>query len=115
MRDERFLFTWVNTIALNFYRGENRTDSLKRVASDFDTHLAKLKGHTIDVAAIDVSRVLERCRPADRVLLIQHMQCVKAAEIARDHGLTQTAVRIRMLRARREARSKIEVCANIAA
>lgn len=115
LRDERFLFTWVNTIALNFYRKEIRTDPLKRVGGDFDTHIAKLKSHTIDVAAIDIGRVLERCRPADRVLLNQHMQGVTPAEIAREQGLTQTAVRIRMLRARREARSKIEVCAKTAA
>jgi DNA-directed RNA polymerase specialized sigma24 family protein len=108
LRDERFVFTWVNTIALNVYRKAIRTDPLNRTVADYEDRLSSLKTTSIDLAAIDVGRVLAQCRPSDRFLLNQQMHGVTPAEIAHEQGLTQTAVRIRLLRARRDARSRIE-------
>ncbi len=63
----------------------------------------------IDVAASDVARILQFCRPNDRHLLEQqYVNGVTTEEIAREQGVTETAIRIRLLRARRHARSQVE-------
>ena len=62
----------------------------------------------MNLAAIDVARILKICRPCDRLLLEQQMRGVTAEEIARKQGVTETAIRIRLLRARRAARSRVE-------
>ena len=102
LRNESSVFTWINTIALNFYRSflgrETLTQSLPELQSR----------DRIDVAAIDVHRVLRFCRPAERTLLEKHMEGVTMEEIARENGVTETAIRIRMMRARRAARFQIE-------
>lgn len=109
LRNEALVVTWVNTIALNVYRSLIRREPLKYV-------LPKLcdKTTAINVAAIDVARVLKFCRPCDRKLLVQSMYGVTTEEIARTQGVTETAIRIRLLRARREARSRVEKGAMLA-
>jgi DNA-directed RNA polymerase specialized sigma24 family protein len=62
----------------------------------------------IDFAAIDIARILTFCRPSDRHLLEQSMSGVTTAEIAREQGASDTAIRIRLLRARRDARLRVE-------
>ncbi len=103
LRNEALVVTWVNTIALNVYRSLIRREPRKEV-------LPKLSDKTtaINIAAIDVARVLKFCRPCDRKLLVQSMYGVTTEEIARTQGVTETAIRIRLLRARREARSRVE-------
>jgi DNA-directed RNA polymerase specialized sigma24 family protein len=59
----------------------------------------------IDMAAIDVARILRFCRPRERQLLELQMQGATTEEIARDSGVTETAIRIRLMRARRAARA----------
>jgi len=94
--------TWINTIALNFYRSFLGRETLTQMLPD-------LPGRDrIDISAIDVDRLLRRCRPADRTLLQQHMEGVTMEEIARENGVTETAIRIRMMRARRAARGHLE-------
>ena len=62
----------------------------------------------IDMAAIDVHRILNYCRPSERVLFEQQMHGATTQEIARKQGVTETAIRIRLLRARRATRSRLE-------
>jgi len=59
----------------------------------------------LNLAAIDVSRMLDACRPTDRLLLEAQMNGVTAQEIAREQGLPPGTIRIRFLRARRSART----------
>jgi DNA-directed RNA polymerase specialized sigma24 family protein len=102
LRDESTVLTWVNTIALNLYRGVIR----REMAS---TSLTEFRGATaIDLAAIDVARILTICRPGDRFLLEQQLRGVTTKEIASRQGVTETAIRIRLLRARRTARALIK-------
>ncbi len=101
LRDESFVVMWVNTIALNVYRNSLRRKPLP--AHEFGDKTAGL-----DLAAIDVARILGFCRPCDRRLLEQSMIGVTPGEIADEQGVTETAIRIRLLRARREARSRVE-------
>ena len=60
------------------------------------------------MAAIDVARILRMCRPRDRILLEQQMSGLTAEEIAQKQGVTKTAIRIRLMRARRAARIRVE-------
>ena len=103
LRDPQMIVTWINSIALNQYRRVIRNERLHQELQQ-SSH-----GKTsLDLAAIDIARILLVCRPPDRVLLEAQMKGVTAKEMAREHGLTETAVRIRFLRARRSARKALE-------
>lgn len=100
LRNSDMLLTWVNAIALNMYRRVLRTEVR------FHEPLPELySGLRIDTAAIDVARILKFCRPRERQLLELQMQGVTTGEIARHDGVTETAIRIRLMRARRAARA----------
>jgi RNA polymerase sigma factor (sigma-70 family) len=104
LRNESLVVTWVNTIALNVYRRQIRTQTLHPQVSQLPD-----KTVSIDVAAMDVARILQFCRPSDRHLLEQqYVNGVTTEELAREQGVTKTAIRIRLLRARRDARSQVE-------
>lgn len=102
LRNEDLLLTWVNAIALNCYRAGLRravhTQSLPEMLST----------DAIGVEGIDAARVLHCCAPRQRKLLEQHAEGVTPAEMARAHGVTPTAIRIRLMRARRAARASLE-------
>lgn len=103
LRDPQMIVTWVNSIALNQYRRVIRSE---RLHQEFQQ---SAPGKTsLDLAAIDVARILQVCRPSDRILLEAQMKGVTAKEMAREQGLTETAIRIRFLRARRSARKALE-------
>src|ERR1043166_2705510 len=99
LRNEEMVLMWVNSIALNAYRRGLRRDTLNEPLPELSSHFR------IDFAAIDVDRVLKFCRPIERDLPEQQMLGATTGEIAREHGVTQTAIRIRLMRARRAARS----------
>lgn len=103
LRNESLVTTWVNTIALNVYRSFIRREPLNQV-------LLEQHGGTvgIDLAAIDIAHVLTMCRPSDRSLLQQCINGFTTAEIAREQNVSETAIRIRLLRARRDARARAE-------
>ena len=60
----------------------------------------------VNLAAIDLNRILKFCCPRDRTLLEMQMQGDTAEEIAQKQGGTEAAIRIRLLRACRS-----EACA----
>ena len=102
LRDEKMLLTWVNTIALNAYRGlwrkEKLSVPLRERHSEFE----------IDLAPIDVQTVLQLCHRRERALLELQIQGITTEEIAGQRGVSKTAIRIRLMRARRSARERIE-------
>lgn len=102
LRNESLVVTWVNTIALNVYRNFLRSEPAFLTLPELST-----KGG-VNLAAIDISRILKICRPYDRFLLEQQMRGVTTEEIALKQGVSETAIRIRMLRARRAARARVE-------
>lgn len=104
LRNERLVLTWVNTIALNLYRSVLRKDPPDQLLPDF-----KDKAEGVNLAAIDVARVIALCSPLQRDLLEHCMLGATTREIAERHGLSETAVRIRLLRTRRHLRSRIEL------
>src|SRR5258707_7421615 len=62
----------------------------------------------INLDAIDLERFLTWCRPSDRQLFEDYLEGYPIEEIARKQGISYTAVRIRLLRARRSVRSRIK-------
>jgi len=103
LRDPQMIVTWINSIALNQYRRAIRTERLHQQLQQ------SVHGNTsLDLAAIDVARILGVCRPPDRLLLEAQMNGVTAKEMASEHRHSETAVRIRFLRARRSARRALE-------
>ena len=102
LRDPSLVLTWTNSIALNihrtFLRREPQTQTLPELQAPPRTN----------VAAIDVKRILKDCKPNDRAVLEGHyIQGYKVQEIAKQHGWSETAVRIRLLRARRSVEKKL--------
>lgn len=102
LRNESMVTTWVNAIAMNVHRTVLRSERVFQSLPEFYT------GEETNLAAIDLHRILKFCAPRDRALLELQMQGNTAEEIARKQGVTETAIRIRLLRARRAARSKAE-------
>lgn len=101
LRDESMVTTWVNAIAINLYRGFLRREKPTTDLTDFPAPAE------VNLAAIDMVRILKFCTPRDRALLELQMQGATAGEIAQKHGVTVTAIRIRLLRARRSASARI--------
>ena len=102
LRDPSLVLTWTNSIALNihrtFLRREPQTQTLPELQAP----------PRMNVAAIDVKRILKECKPNDRVVLEGHyIEGYKVQEIARQHGWSETAVRIRLLRARRSVERRL--------
>jgi DNA-directed RNA polymerase specialized sigma24 family protein len=96
LRDSSLVLTWANSIALNIHRTQIRADAKKTELSPFT------EGPGLNMAAIDVKKILSHCRQTDRKLLSSYYLYGRAtSEIATEQGLTETAVRIRMMRARR--------------
>lgn len=102
LRNESMVTTWVNAIAMNVHRSILRSEKTCQALPDLQS------GVEMNLAAIDLKRILKFCTPRDRALLELQMQGETAMEIARRQGVTETAVRIRMLRARRAARMRAE-------
>jgi DNA-directed RNA polymerase specialized sigma24 family protein len=102
LRDDDLLFTWVNTIALNAYRRVRRQEDVLHVLPEIGIK------PVINLAAIDMARILRICCPGDRALLEQQMTGLTPREIARKRGIPEGAVRIRLMRARRAARLRLD-------
>lgn len=97
LRDESTVTSWINTIALNSYRRAVERQNISVRTRVSDTTM-------IDLAAIDLARILDLCRPSDRLLLEQRLSGVTTKEIAERQRISEAAVRVKLLRARRTAR-----------
>ena len=62
-------------------------------------------GRKMDLAAIDLNTVLNACGPSDRLLLIHQLNGFTTKEMAMRVGASEGAVRVRLTRARRTART----------
>lgn len=104
LRDEKLLGTWINTIALNTYRRAIFRDRMVQQLSESsraDTYI----GETfINEASIDLARLINNCRPADRSSLEAQLAGITPKEIATADGVSQVAIRVRFARARRAVR-----------
>jgi DNA-directed RNA polymerase specialized sigma24 family protein len=104
LRDPGLIGFWVNSIARNLFRSRFRSPlavSLDGVSASY----------TIDLDAIELRRLLERCPRRDRMLLEQTLKGYTAEEIARVEGITATGIRVRLLRIREVLRERLAVAA----
>jgi DNA-directed RNA polymerase specialized sigma24 family protein len=106
LRNEDMVVTWVNAIAINVYRRALRSEPEWQALPELRTM------PRVNTAAIDMARILKVCCPRDRALLSYQMNGLTCSEIARMRGMPESAVPIRLLRARRAARLRIEQTAH---
>lgn len=102
LRDPGLVSYWVNSIARNLFRARFRAPIQMEIE---DTNAA----YTLDLDAIEVLRLLDRCPRRDRELLEQSLQGYSAEEIARTEGITPTGIRVRLLRVRQALRGKLNL------
>lgn len=96
LRSPQMIFTWMNSIALNIYRSHLRREPAFQPLPELSAP------HRADLAAIEVRRILKRCKDSDRMVLQSYyLEGNKVQEIADKLGCTELAMRIRLLRARR--------------
>ena len=96
LRNDRMVFTWVNTIALNTYRSGLRNAPQMEPLREYTCSAED------NLASIDVQRILTRCCPQQRRLFERFLEGSTVQEIAADEQASITAIRLRLLRARRE-------------
>jgi RNA polymerase sigma-70 factor (ECF subfamily) len=103
LRDANMVLTWMNSIALNIHRSYVRREPMLQILQELPAP------PKINLAAIDVERILKSCKTKDRVALHRYyIEGYKVGEIASSQGWTETAVRIRLLRARRTVRKRLD-------
>jgi DNA-directed RNA polymerase specialized sigma24 family protein len=102
LRDEGMIVSWINAIALNYHRRGSQMEARYEALPELCGNMG------IDVAGLDAAKILNLCRPRDRMLFEQQMGGLTTQEIARKQGVTTTAIRIRFLRARRNARASLD-------
>lgn len=103
LRDSDKAVTWVNSIALNLFRTRLRRNG--RMQEMPEIAVAPKSTGT----EVDVHRMLHRCKPNERKLLEAHyLEGYDIADLARRHNCTRTAIRVRLVRARRTLREKFE-------
>lgn len=104
IRDKSRTLTWVNAIALNLYRSQARRDARRCEFTDYAVP------PQASPAVMDVHRVLRKCRPNDREILTEHYLIGDGIrDLARKHRCSETAVRVRLLRARRRMLEWLDV------
>ncbi len=103
VRDSGNTLSWVNAIALNMYRTDQRH---ARKQAEFQDRAVPPASR---LAAVDVERILSDCSPAERELLSKHyLEGWEIRELAQQDGCADSTVRVRLLRARRSARERLE-------
>jgi RNA polymerase sigma factor (sigma-70 family) len=105
LRDPGLVGFWVNSIARNLFRARFRAP----VQTEIEDGNAV---YTLDLDAIEVGRLLDRCPQRDRQLLEQSLEGYSAEEIAETEGITPTGIRVRMLRIRQMLRDKLDLLKN---
>jgi DNA-directed RNA polymerase specialized sigma24 family protein len=102
LENDGMVLTWVNTIALNLHRKFQRSEPAWQNLPEIGTKPG------VNLAAIDMARILKICGPGDRAYLKYQLNGMSPGEIARLRGVPESAIRVRLLRARRAARRRVE-------
>jgi len=102
LRSSQMVVTWVNSIALNLYRNYLRKPAFEAL---HDLAVAP----QADLAVLDSRKILGMCNSEERALLQQqYLDGLGISEIAMQQGCSETAARIRILRARRSVRARLD-------
>jgi DNA-directed RNA polymerase specialized sigma24 family protein len=101
LRSANMVVAWVNSIALNLHRSDLRRPPLESLR---DVSTAPQP----DFASLDTHKILKLCNSYERTLLKQlYLEDLRISEIAHRQGCSETAARIRILRARRAVRARL--------
>ena len=101
IKNKKKTLAWINTIALNLYRSSFPRDS--RYLS-FREHPTSPK---VDIAAFDLHRKLDQCRDIEKEILeLRYFAGFNIKDLAKRYGCAESAMRVRLLRARRSLRAK---------
>ncbi len=103
LRDESRIVSWVNTIALHEARLE-----LRHARRRVPLHQSHEGTTTLNLAAIDLAKIIELCEPDDREMLLAQLEGTSSIELAEGNGVSSRAMRLRCFRARRAARERCE-------
>lgn len=106
LRDEQFVISWVNTIARNLFRTSFRGPRL--------VDLSQMKHEpaappSVNLAAIDIGRVLQNCKPSERILLEALLEGYTCSEFAVKTGRSPGAVHAKMYRLRYAVRGQMQL------
>jgi DNA-directed RNA polymerase specialized sigma24 family protein len=89
---------------MNLFRNSHRTAKRTQGLTELPAPA------TLALDGLDVGKVLDRCRQKDRSLLqLHYLYGYTTGEIGNHLGLTSTAVRVRLLRARRTLQKKLNI------
>jgi RNA polymerase sigma-70 factor (ECF subfamily) len=101
LRSPETVVNWVNSIALNLHRSYLRKPSFEALGD------VSVSIETVSLA-IDLHKVLSVCNSDEQALLRQqYVEELEISEIAHKQGCSETAARIRILRARRAVRARL--------
>jgi DNA-directed RNA polymerase specialized sigma24 family protein len=99
LRDPGMLGFWVNSIARNLFRARFRGPLKVPIEGQNPSY-------TMDLASLELRRMMERCPRKDRNLLQQTLEGYSTEEIAKGAGITPTGIRVRLLRIRQALREQ---------
>ena len=102
LRDPLLVGFWVNSIARNLFRARFRLPQESPIEDVSATY-------SINLEALEVRRLLERCSVRDRDLLLKSLEGYSAEEMAEGSGVTSTGIRVRLLRIRQGLRHQMAV------
>jgi DNA-directed RNA polymerase specialized sigma24 family protein len=102
LRDHGTVVSWVNAIAINCHRRVGQHEARFRALPELCGHIG------VDSAPLDAAKILDSCRPGDRLLFEQQLGGLTTPEIAKNQGVSAAAIRLRFLRARRAVRASVE-------
>jgi DNA-directed RNA polymerase specialized sigma24 family protein len=109
LRDVATLGTWINSIALNLYRKVVGRERRMVCGCSWENEVSAGGSGAANLeAAIDVSRVLRGCTQESRKLLVAQLFGTTPEELASEQGVLRVTMRVRLLRARREARTLLQ-------
>jgi RNA polymerase sigma factor (sigma-70 family) len=101
LKDKEKTLSWVNTIAYNLYRSSIRKESLHGPIREVAV------SPEVNLTALDLEKMLKQCRENEHeILKLRYLKGYDIKELAGRYGCSETAVRVRLLRARRSLRAK---------
>jgi RNA polymerase sigma-70 factor (ECF subfamily) len=107
LREEGMLQAWINTIALNYHRRSGPREARYEELSGSEVS----NGLGIESAPLDVAKILNLCQSRDRTLFEHQLAGLTTREVADKQGVSETAIRIRLFRARRHVRAALDAAA----
>lgn len=107
LRNDGMIGGWVNAIAINYLYRRSRQESRYQTLTEFQGNVGVDLAPPY-IAKMDAAKILKLCRPSDRILFQHQLGGLTTKEIAKKQRVSATAIRIRLLRARRAVRANME-------